>query len=256
MLCFALPCHFTTGSPAALHELLHELGHAVHLVISSAVPTGTTAPGVASTGAAGKPPAVATTGDDGGGRVYMHFGGMQLPLDVLEVPSSLLQTLAYDPAALARICRRRCSRVSSGLIRHDPSLHHCDKGGSIASLEDVVQEHDAVTVHDVASRDDAERPSLRKPQLPAAEAEAAVGDSEACEVAEELEALPDELCVRVAEYLAAENCGAVSTLHKVICHLMGREDIPADLENACCVSEYDEFVRGCSEIMASTPTSA
>lgn len=62
------------GAPEAIWELLHELGHAVHLVLSSAH-----AP-------------------------FKLFGGLHLPLDVLEVPSMLFEKLLLHPDTLAHIC--------------------------------------------------------------------------------------------------------------------------------------------------------
>ncbi|GLC56158.1 FRAS1- extracellular matrix protein 2 [Pleodorina starrii] len=86
------------ANPSALHELLHEMGHALHLILSSGPRQHGDNPAAATA-------ATATAGVRG--QTLMHWGGLQLPLDLLEVPSSLMQTLAYDPAVLERICRRR-----------------------------------------------------------------------------------------------------------------------------------------------------
>ncbi|KAF5842728.1 hypothetical protein DUNSADRAFT_5496 [Dunaliella salina] len=63
------------GKLAAVMELLHELGHAVHLIASSH-----TAP-------------------------YKLFGGLHSLLEVLEVPSILFERFAMDPRSLRAICR-------------------------------------------------------------------------------------------------------------------------------------------------------
>ncbi|EFJ42770.1 hypothetical protein VOLCADRAFT_119303 [Volvox carteri f. nagariensis] len=163
-----------TGSPAALHELLHEMGHALHLLLSAAAP---------------RPVDGGGGGDAGGGRTLMHFSGIHLPLDVLEVPSSLLQTLAYDPAVLARICRRRrrgCGR-----------RHVSASGVGCPPMVGAVKEPD--------TEDD--------------EAAAAAEEEEEKEVEEE-EHMPAALCNLVAVYLAAENCSAVTTLSKVLVSLV------------------------------------
>lgn len=132
-----------TGSPNALHELLHELGHALHLLLSHTplthspphtstthlhTPSGTgstartsseragtallngpsstiNSTGSSTSTSTGTSSSIATSAPSASFPRYGHFGGLQLPLDLLEVPSSLLQTLAYDPAALSTICR-------------------------------------------------------------------------------------------------------------------------------------------------------
>ncbi|GIL81760.1 hypothetical protein Vretifemale_10771 [Volvox reticuliferus] len=155
------------GSTSALHELLHEMGHALHLVLSSA-PKPLHSSGIVT---------------------FMHCGGLHLPLDVLEVPSSLLQMLAYDPAVLARICRPRRTRLS--------------RPSSPRRVEDIPG------VADTAAARTNE----------AAAAGSAASMPAACSVNDE-GYMPRELCDRVAACLAAENCGAVSTLHKVLASLV------------------------------------
>ena len=71
------------GLPA-LWELLHELGHGLHLLLSSQ-------PGSSIREAA-------DTADTR--PVLKHFGGLHLPLDILEVPSMLMEKLAMDPDCL------------------------------------------------------------------------------------------------------------------------------------------------------------
>ncbi|KAG2449214.1 hypothetical protein HYH02_005961 [Chlamydomonas schloesseri] len=182
------------GSPAALHELLHELGHALHLTLSSSpsssVPAGayTQAPEAseASAAASGASDSAADAGPDTGpdtlsrGSV-MHFGGLQLPLDALEVPSSLLQTLAYDPAAVARICRRRLSATGGGGLADDA----------------VAADREPCGAADAAA---------------AAGAGAGAGHSS-------WEPLPPHLAEAVAVHLAAENCGGLGTMGKVLASL-------------------------------------
>jgi hypothetical protein len=60
--------------PAALLELVHELGHAAHLLLSS-------------------------------GQPLLHGSALFWPRDLLELPSQLLEQLAMHPASLARACR-------------------------------------------------------------------------------------------------------------------------------------------------------
>jgi len=80
------PAGRADGLPA-LWELLHELGHGLHLLLSSQ-PTGGGDSGAAASDAAGAR------------LVLKHFGGLHLPLDILEVPSMLMEKLAMHPLCL------------------------------------------------------------------------------------------------------------------------------------------------------------
>jgi len=74
-------------------ELLHELGHAVHLIASSyAAP-------------------------------YKLFGGLHLPLEVLEVPSILFERFAMDPRSLQAICRLPTSANDQAQGQVGPPRH-------------------------------------------------------------------------------------------------------------------------------------
>ncbi|GIL68291.1 hypothetical protein Vafri_21579, partial [Volvox africanus] len=154
------------GSASALHELLHEMGHALHLILSSA------------------PKPLYS-----GGSAFVHCGGLHLPLDVLEVPSSLLQMLAYDPVALARICRHRPTQPPR------PSSPPEDTGA--LDMKDTVSLR---TIEVAANASAAPVPGTGST------------NEEGC--------MPRELCERVAAWLAAENCSAVSTLHKLLASLV------------------------------------
>ncbi len=68
------------GLPA-LFELLHEVGHGLHLILSNS----------------GGGPAEE---EDGNRNCFKHFGGIHLPLDFLEVPSTLMEQMAMHPACL------------------------------------------------------------------------------------------------------------------------------------------------------------
>ncbi|GLI69853.1 hypothetical protein VaNZ11_014570 [Volvox africanus] len=157
------------GSPSALHELLHEMGHALHLILSSA-------PKPLYSGSA----------------AFVHCGGLQLPLDLLEVPSSLLQMLAYDPAVLARICRQRPARPPR---RSTPEV--CREG---AVSHDV---KDTASVRTIGEAVPASAAPMQWTGLTNDEGY-----------------MPRELCDRVAAWLAAEHCGAVAILHKVLASLV------------------------------------
>lgn len=169
-------------SPAALHELLHEVGHALHLTLSSSAAAAqpflsADASATATSANSGLGTSTAASGAEG----VMHFGGLQLPLDVLEVPSSLLQTLAYDPAALARICRRVGS--SGGAVR-------CAAGPS----ESGIPEAGLGQAAELAEAGVGARIGSREP----------LGDP-----------MPRHLAEAVAAHLAAENCSGIGTLGKV-----------------------------------------
>ncbi|PNW87128.1 hypothetical protein CHLRE_02g110200v5 [Chlamydomonas reinhardtii] len=173
-------------SPAALHELLHEVGHALHLTLSSSAAAAqpflsADASATATSANSGLGTSTAASGAEG----VMHFGGLQLPLDVLEVPSSLLQTLAYDPAALARICRRVGS--SGGAVR-------CAAGPS----ESGIPEAGLGQAAELAEAGVGARIGSREP----------LGDP-----------MPRHLAEAVAAHLAAENCSGIGTLGKVLASL-------------------------------------
>ncbi|KAG2436265.1 hypothetical protein HXX76_006576 [Chlamydomonas incerta] len=161
-------------SPAALHELLHEMGHALHLTLSS---SSTARKPVECSDALAAPTAADAA--------VMHFGGLQLPLDALEVPSSLLQTLAYDPAAVARICRRRVG--GGGAV---PFVAGQNENGTPAA--GLVQ---------------ASEPAEAGAGPGAAPGEP-LGDP-----------MPPHLAEAVAAHLAAENCSGFGTLGKVLASL-------------------------------------
>jgi hypothetical protein len=82
----------TSDGLPALWELLHEMGHGIHLLLSCCCPSASSLPSEVI-----KPPNSRSTPQD---RRYKHFSGLHLPLDLLEVPSMLMEKLAMDPIFL------------------------------------------------------------------------------------------------------------------------------------------------------------
>lgn len=99
------------GLPA-LWELLHEMGHGIHLILSCCdrelppdeamiKPTTSSPEDVNELGLS------STDGAHSASRLYKHFCGLHLPLDLLEVPSMLMEKLAMDPIFLQVMDRSR-----------------------------------------------------------------------------------------------------------------------------------------------------
>lgn len=82
------------GNLAAVWELFHELGHATHLILSSAH------------------------------QPFKHFGGLHLPLDVLEAPSSLFEKFLVHPQCVRIIFRKRSFEAGkpAALVSEQPDL--------------------------------------------------------------------------------------------------------------------------------------
>ena len=92
------------GLPA-LWELLHELGHGVHLLLSSQrQPPSPPQFDTSKETRSGRSNAVMPDGNSDGkissSGGFKHFGGLHLPLDMLEVPSTFMEKLAMHPATL------------------------------------------------------------------------------------------------------------------------------------------------------------
>ena len=103
------PGGMADGLPA-LWELLHELGHGVHLLLSSQrQPHSPTQSDTGIAGSTGRGNAATPDGESDGEigtrSDFKHFGGLHLPLDILEVPSTFMEKLAMHPATL-QVSRR------------------------------------------------------------------------------------------------------------------------------------------------------
>ena len=100
--------HGAADGLPALWELLHECGHALHLLLSSSARTDTRARAGNSDSSFSSDDVGSVAGgacDSGSvtGPVWKHFSGLHLPLDLLEVPSTLMEQLAMHPRTLAVI---------------------------------------------------------------------------------------------------------------------------------------------------------
>eukprot|EP00798_Chlamydomonas_sp_ICE-L_P016207 gene16207-22371_t len=81
---------------AAINELMHEMGHGLHLILSSTTPP--------------SPLTLLERGQIDASRLdlpplYKLFGGLHQPLDLLEVPSTLFERFLADPHTLRLICQ-------------------------------------------------------------------------------------------------------------------------------------------------------
>jgi hypothetical protein len=116
-----------------LWELSHELGHAVHLLLSSSPDVAAAAAVLAAAGGGGGGEGsgdgeCAGEGDSSGGSGGGEFAaspllsGRFLPPDLLELPSALFERLMLEPRALRAVCRRRGAPLppaeAAALARH------------------------------------------------------------------------------------------------------------------------------------------
>ncbi|KAI8471592.1 MAG: hypothetical protein J3K34DRAFT_458236 [Monoraphidium minutum] len=101
----------------ALWELGHEMGHAVHLLLSSpnsSADSDSSAAAAAALAAATQPQDVppAAAGDAAAAAAAAaapprspHLSGRFLPPDLLEIPSAIIERAMLDPGALSMVCR-------------------------------------------------------------------------------------------------------------------------------------------------------
>lgn len=93
----------STLAASTLWELVHELGHAVHLLLSSPGP-------------------------------LMHVSGLYWPKDLVELPSQLMEMLLTHPPSVAQICRHSSTgqqmpgELAAKLAGHFSSRHHSALG--------------------------------------------------------------------------------------------------------------------------------
>jgi hypothetical protein len=107
-----------------LWELCHELGHAVNFILSAAE----LSPALSNWQQQQRRPAAATDkldADTAGLRVYSqnhkpyHLHAAWLPLEVLELPSTLFEMFSMDAACLQVLCRHSSSSSSSSALPAD-----------------------------------------------------------------------------------------------------------------------------------------
>jgi Zn-dependent oligopeptidase len=96
-------CDISTLAASTMWELVHELGHAVHLLLSSSGP-------------------------------LMHLSGLYWPKDLVELPSQLMEMLLTHPPSVAQICRHSSTgqqmpgELAGRLAGHFSSRHHSALG--------------------------------------------------------------------------------------------------------------------------------
>ncbi|KXZ50224.1 hypothetical protein GPECTOR_17g861 [Gonium pectorale] len=123
----------THGSAFLLWELLHELGHALHFLLAAAPPPSSVVATASNASAAvlpavaaatrkegagatpRQPPPSSSSSDGGGGGAGCYYALLpyQLPLELVELPSSLLERAAADEDVLAWLLAR-CRHAHTG----------------------------------------------------------------------------------------------------------------------------------------------
>lgn len=145
--------HGAADGLPALWELLHECGHALHLLLSSSATTRTdthTRPGSGDSSCSSDDVGSVAGGacDSGSvtGPVWKHFSGLHLPLDLLEVPSTLMEQLAMHPRTLAVILGVQESTHGHGVVLEQGAMsaqetgtQGQDEGGGSPSFDVVCQ---------------------------------------------------------------------------------------------------------------------